>query len=75
MSRDSGDLDSQIIVLDADGNEIARDDDVPGQITRDAVIEDLSIPADGTYTIIATRYQENVGLSAGDYSLTLDKTN
>jgi hypothetical protein len=75
MSRDSGDLDAEIILLDADGNEIARNDDVPGQITRDAEIEDFSLPADGTYTIIATRYQENVGLSAGDYSLTLDKTN
>jgi len=31
------------------------------------------IPADGTYTIIATRYQENVGLSAGDYSVALEK--
>jgi hypothetical protein len=75
MSRDSGDLDPQIIVLDADGNEIARNDDVPDQETRDALIDNLSIPADGTYTIIATRYQENVGLSAGDYSLKLDKTN
>ncbi|MEO8610325.1 MAG: SH3 domain-containing protein [Chloroflexota bacterium] len=75
MSRDSGDLDPQIIVLDAAGNELTRNDDTSGQETRDALIDSFSVPADGNYTIIATRYQENVGLSAGDYSLTLDKTN
>jgi hypothetical protein len=75
MTRDSGDLDPQIILLDADGNEVTRNDDSPGQESRDALIEGFTLPADGTYTIIATRYQENVGLSAGDYSLTLNKTN
>jgi hypothetical protein len=73
MSRTSGDIDPQIIVLDADGNELTRNDDISGEVTRDASIDGLSIPADETYTIIATRYQENVGLSEGDYSLTLEQ--
>jgi uncharacterized protein YraI len=75
MTRDSGDLDPQIIVLDANGQEIARNDDLSGEETRDATIEGLTIPEDGIYTIVATRYQENIGLTEGDYSLTLEKTN
>lgn len=70
MNRTSGDLDALLIVLDANGNEIARSDDANSD-TRDAAIEDLSLDA-GTYTIIATRYQEVVGLTNGDYRLTLE---
>jgi hypothetical protein len=72
MSRDSGDLDAQLILLDSAGNEIARNDDEVGQQTRDAAIEFFTIPADDTYTIVATRYQENIGVSSGDYTLTLE---
>jgi hypothetical protein len=72
MSRDSGDLDAQLILLDSAGNEIARNDDEAGQQTRDAAIEFFTIPADDTYTIVATRYQENIGVSSGDYTLTLE---
>jgi len=75
MSRDSGDLDPQLILLDSDGNEIVRNDDRSDEVTRDAAIMNFVIPDDGTYTIIATRYQENVGLSAGDYSVALEKNN
>ncbi|MBZ0287224.1 MAG: SH3 domain-containing protein [Anaerolineae bacterium] len=75
MSRDSGDLDPQLILLDSDGNEIARNDDRSDEVTRNAAIMNFVIPEDGTYTIIATRYQENVGLSAGDYSVALEKIN
>ena len=42
-------------------------------LLHDAAIEGFSIPADGTYTIVATRYQENIGVSAGDYTLTLEQ--
>ena len=32
----------------------------------------LRLPADGTYTIIAARYQRQDGETSGDYTLTLD---
>jgi hypothetical protein len=73
MNRASGDLDALLIVLDGSGTEIARNDDIPGGETRDALIENFTIPADGIYTVVATHYQENVGLSEGDFTLTLEK--
>jgi uncharacterized protein YraI len=73
MSRDSGDLDAQLILLDSAGNEVARNDDQAGQQSRDAAIEGFSIPTDGEYTIVATRYQENIGVSTGDYTVTLER--
>jgi hypothetical protein len=73
MNRASGDLDALLIVLDASGTEIARNDDAPGDETRDALIENFTIPADGIYTVVATHYQEGVGLSEGDFTLTLEK--
>ena len=74
MTRESGDLDALLILLDGSGDLVELNDDVPSAETRDAIIE-ITIPADGEYTIIATRYQEEIGLTEGDYTLTLDKIN
>lgn len=71
LSRTSGDLDALLIVLDASGNEIARNDDAASGDTRDALIEGLTLSA-GTYTIVATRFQESIGLTSGGFTLTVD---
>ncbi len=71
MYGETGDLDPLVIVLDANGNEVGHNDDAPGQTTRDSAIEGLTIPADGTYTIVATRYQGDVGLTSGAFTLEL----
>jgi Bacterial pre-peptidase C-terminal domain/Bacterial SH3 domain len=75
MTRQSGDLDSLLILLDPDGNTIAANDDMPGIDTRDATIENTQLPTSGTYKIVATRFQQNVGLTGGDFSLNLKRSN
>ncbi len=74
MNRDEGDLDSLLIVLGPDGAEIARNDDSAESETRDSAIEGLVLPADGIYTIIATRYQESVGVTSGEYVLLIEES-
>jgi len=71
MHRESGDLDALVVVLDENGVAIAQNDDAPSGDTRDAIIENLSLEA-GTYTIIASRFQEDIGLTSGDYTLTIE---
>ncbi|MBL8161465.1 MAG: pre-peptidase C-terminal domain-containing protein [Anaerolineae bacterium] len=71
LNRTSGDLDALLIVLDASGNEIARNDDAASGDTRDALIEGLTL-SEGTYTIVATRFQESIGLTSGDFILTVE---
>ncbi|MBC7872118.1 MAG: PPC domain-containing protein [Chitinophagaceae bacterium] len=68
----SGDLDSFLILLDSNGNEIAEDDD-GGAEGFNSLLRGFTIPENGTYTIIATRYQQ--GTSAGDFELTLNSSN
>lgn len=72
MKRISGDLDSYLILADANGNLIAVNDEdptVPG--TLDAGIYNTRIEQSGTYQIIATRFGKAAGQSKGGYSLSL----
>lgn len=73
MERASDDLDPLLVLLDASGAELARNDDAPIPTDYNAAIENFSLPAAGTYTIVATRFQEADGLSEGDFSLTLER--
>lgn len=71
VNRVSGDLDAEIIVLNADGIEIARNDDAEGGATRDAAIRSISLDA-GTYRVIVTRFQQENGLTSGSYELSVE---
>lgn len=62
----SGTLDTYLIVVGPDGREIARNDDGD---TSEARISGLTLPADGVYTIIATRYGQRFSNSEGEYEL------
>ncbi|MBZ0240173.1 MAG: pre-peptidase C-terminal domain-containing protein, partial [Cutibacterium acnes] len=62
-------LDPTLILLDANGNQIARNDDESFTV-NDALIE-TTLPTDGRYTIVATRYREAQGDTEGQFSLTL----
>lgn len=65
-----GNLDSYLVLLDPDGEELTVNDDA--SITSvDSAIEAYTLPADGTYTIIATRYGQADGTSSGSFTLTL----
>lgn len=70
MIADSGTLDSLLILVGPSGNEVARNDD-QSLTSTDALLPDLTLSETGTYTIIATRYQGENGLSAGNFTLTL----
>ena len=74
MERTSGDLDALLLVLDANGREVARNDDAVdtvGDTTFNAQIVGFSPPAAGTYLVRATRYDEADGTSTGDYRLSV----
>ncbi len=73
MDRTDGDLDAYISLLDADGNELAfNDDNIKTGFNQDAAILSFKLPEDGTYTIVATRYGVFYGPSSGDYELSLN---
>jgi len=70
MERDSGDLDAFLIVQDAVGRELARGDDLNPTDTT-AAIRGLTLPSDGDYLIVASRYGQRFGNSIGDFTLNL----
>lgn len=65
-----GDLDASLQLLGTDGEVIAENDDADFTTTN-AAIADFELTADGTYTIVATRYQGERGLSTGTFELSL----
>ncbi len=70
MEATSGDLDTHLTLLDEDNDIVAENDDVERGNT-DSLIE-VELPADGIYTIGASRYNFDDGDSAGEYVLTLE---
>lgn len=75
MQRTDGDLDSYLSVFDAAGQELVFNDEDFAGIGKDAAIRRFKLPADGTYTIVATRYGAFNGLSAGTYELVITVEN
>ncbi len=69
MHRTSGDLDAFLILVDANNNVIAYDDDSGS--SKDAQLRNINFPSAGTYTVIATRYAQAQGYTAGAYSLSI----
>lgn len=69
MSRTGGDLDSYLYLLDASGSTLYEDNDSGGD-TGDAWIT-YTLPADGQYLIIATRADQEEGVTTGGFLLEL----
>ncbi len=69
MSATQGDLDSFLVLLDANNQVIAYDDDSGGG--RNAALANLKFPYAGTYTVAATRYLQAQGYTAGSYRLSI----
>ena len=79
--RLGSDLDSLLVVYDADGKELARNDDLDGRQTDSAI--QFTVPADGTYALsVSERFNSRGGLrfayrlsvappAAADFGLTL----
>lgn len=72
MIRSSGTLDPYIQLLDPNRYEIAANDDADGS-TKNALIQNLLIERSGTYIIVASRYLEVAGDSAGSFVLRVDE--
>ncbi|MCC6976663.1 MAG: PPC domain-containing protein [Anaerolineae bacterium] len=65
-----GSLDPQLILIDEQGNVVDSNDDANRQ-TRNARIENKTLPATGRYRIVATRFGKNIGGTEGSYQLTV----
>lgn len=71
MTRLEGNLDPALVLLDSDSNLIARDDDGGGNY--DATLRSVTLPHEGTFFLIATRFGQQAGTTTGTYSLTLNR--
>lgn len=69
LDQTRGRLDAYLILADAGLRPLAQDDD--GGSGRNARIDGYRLPANGVYTIIATRFERADGDSAGGYRLQL----
>ncbi|PJF39868.1 MAG: hypothetical protein CUN54_07440 [Phototrophicales bacterium] len=70
MNATLGNLDTQLILLDPNGNIIDSNDDLADDITNSSIPNRPLVTA-GTYTIVATRYGQTVGGTQGNFELTL----
>lgn len=72
MRRSEGDLDTLLTLRNADGKQLAANDDGFDDGSRDSIIRAFVLPADGIYQIEASRYDRTVGTTSGMYILRLD---
>ncbi len=63
----NGTLDPFLILLDGDGRELARNDDVDDQFN--AALRQIDLLENATYTIVATRWHQRYGTSEGAFEL------
>ncbi len=68
LREDSSELDAYLVLMTTEGERLAENDDVAAG--TDAAVE-VTLPADDTYIIVATRFLEAEGFSSGDYTLTV----
>lgn len=71
MERNSGTLDPYLQILDSERFLVASNDDAEGENTRNARIDNLLIEKEGVYIVVATRYGQVAGDSAGSFVLTV----
>ena len=64
----TGGLDPTLEGLAPDGTSVAANDDLDS-LVRDAGVEALILPADGTYTVRVARYEGENGATEGPYEL------
>lgn len=69
MTRQDGDIDAFLVIANTDLQELVFNDDSDG--SQNSAIEDFLIPADGTYFLIATRYEREAGTTTGRYRIEL----
>jgi hypothetical protein len=70
MQADESNLDPLLILLDEDRIPLAEHDDIVQGVQRDSLLE-FTLPEDGYYAIVATRFDQATGNSVGNYELSL----
>ncbi len=75
MQATAGTLDTTLFLLSPDGAQLAMNDDAVVNETTDSLIDTFTLPADGTYTIVATHYGLLYGGTSGTYNLSLTRLN
>jgi hypothetical protein len=63
------DLEPYVVLLTPDGEYLAESRDFLYEPF--AQVQEITLPEDGIYFIVATRYMGAVGISAGEYTLTV----
>ncbi len=71
MVAPNGDLDPYLKLLDSNGVVLEENDDYNTSISRDSLIDNFILPGGETFTIMATRFDEERGIRQGDFELTL----
>ncbi|MCD4687561.1 MAG: redoxin family protein, partial [Anaerolineae bacterium] len=71
MSATNGTLDCTVVLLTADEESLGENDDIERGIITDSALT-VTLPEDGTYLVVATRFLEANGFSTGDYELSLE---
>lgn len=79
MRQVSGNLDTNLLLLDPNGIEVASNDDADPNLvigdtgrTTDSLINAFTVTTPGTYRIVATRFGTIYGGTTGNYTLTLN---
>jgi len=69
MKKTSGNLDAFLILVDAQNHVLAYNDDAGS--STDSELRNVTFPVAGTYSVIATRYEQAQGFTAGSYTLSI----
>ncbi|MCL4877369.1 MAG: pre-peptidase C-terminal domain-containing protein [Anaerolineae bacterium] len=73
MRRTSGDLDAFIDIANQRGQILRSGDDDPRQVgSLNAAVLNFTLPENGFYIVVATRYGRESGTTMGSYMLSLD---
>lgn len=75
MDATAGTLDTTLFLLSPDGAQLAANDDAVVNETTNSLIDQFTLPADGTYIIIATHYGGLYGGTSGTYNLSVVQLN
>ncbi len=75
MDATAGTLDPTLFLLSPEGAQLASNDDAVLNETMNSLIDNFTLPADGTYVIVATHYGVLYGGTSGTYNLSVVRLN
>lgn len=75
MQTTAGTLDTTLVLLSPEGAQLAINDDAVVNETTDSLIDAYTLPANGTYIIVASHYGLLYGGTSGTYNLSLTRLN